>query len=60
MVPTIVPVYAAIFALMLVGLSVRVANTRREAGSHSATAARRCCSAASAPRATSPNTCRWR
>ncbi len=31
MVPTIVPVYAAIFALMLVGLSLRVANTRREA-----------------------------
>jgi uncharacterized membrane protein YecN with MAPEG domain len=30
MVPTIVPVYAAIFAIMLVGLSVRVANTRRE------------------------------
>jgi len=29
-VPTIVPVYAAIFALMLVGLSLRVANTRRE------------------------------
>ncbi|MGE0034866.1 MAG: MAPEG family protein [Xanthobacteraceae bacterium] len=30
MVPTIVPVYAAIFALMLVALSLRVANTRRE------------------------------
>jgi uncharacterized protein len=30
MVPTIVPVYAAIFAIMLVGLSLRVANTRRE------------------------------
>jgi uncharacterized membrane protein YecN with MAPEG domain len=30
MVPTIVPVYAAIFALMLVGLSLRVANTRRQ------------------------------
>jgi len=29
-VPTIVPVYAATFALMLVGLSLRVANTRRE------------------------------
>jgi uncharacterized membrane protein YecN with MAPEG domain len=30
MVPTIVPIYAAIFALMLIGLSLRVANTRRE------------------------------
>ena len=31
MVPTVVPVYAAIFAIMLVALSLRVANTRREA-----------------------------
>jgi uncharacterized membrane protein YecN with MAPEG domain len=30
MVPTIVPIYAAIFALMLVFLSIRVANMRRE------------------------------
>jgi uncharacterized protein len=30
LVPTIVPVYAAIFAIMLVALSLRVANTRRE------------------------------
>ena len=28
MIPTIVPVYAAIFAVMLVGLSLRVAKTR--------------------------------
>jgi uncharacterized protein len=30
MVPIVVPIYAAIFALMLVALSLRVANTRRE------------------------------
>jgi uncharacterized membrane protein YecN with MAPEG domain len=29
MVPTIVPAYTAIFALMLIALSLRVANTRR-------------------------------
>ena len=29
MLPTVVPVYAAIFALVFVGLSMRVANTRR-------------------------------
>jgi uncharacterized membrane protein YecN with MAPEG domain len=30
MIPTIVPAYAALFAIMLVALSIRVANTRRE------------------------------
>ena len=30
MIPTIVPIYAALFAVMLVLLSIRVANTRRE------------------------------
>lgn len=29
MLPTVVPLYAAIFALVFVGLSMRVANTRR-------------------------------
>ncbi len=32
MLPTVVPLYAAIFAIVFVGLSMRVANTRRVMG----------------------------
>ena len=61
MIPTIVPIYAAIFALMLVALSLRVANTRREVAGRARRRRQHAAAArASASRATSPNTCRWR
>ena len=60
MVPTIVPVYAAVFAIMLVALSVRVANTRREARVALGDGGKKLLQRRIRARATSPNTYRWR